>query len=104
MVDTADEGVAAIESGVSQDRPFDLVITHWGHNAAQTPGGLQCPTAVGFLSAIRSRDLRCPVIVFAREIGAPQRKLTALGLGALAYCFDFSSLYRTIEDALSPGE
>ena len=82
---------------------FDLAITHWGDSAAQTPDGASCPAAVGLLTAMRSRDLRCPVIVFAGPGNADERKRTALGLGALAYCFTFGGLYRTVEDALSPA-
>ena len=42
-------------------------------------------------------------IVFAGPGNADERKRTALGLGALAYCFSFGGLYRTVEDALSPA-
>jgi len=100
-VRTADEGVVAIENAEQGGAPFDLVITHWGDGAARTPDGSSCSTAVGLLTAMRTRDLRCPVIVFASAVNADERKRVVLRLGALAYCFSFSDLYRTIEDALS---
>ena len=102
-VASAQDGVAALESASNQGEPFDLAITHWGDGAAQTPDGASCPAAVGLLTAMRSRDLRCPVIVFAGPDNADERKFTALELGALAYCFSFGRLYRTVEDALSPA-
>ena len=102
-VASAQDGVAALASASSQGEPFDLAITHWGDGAAPTPDGASCPGAVGLLTAMRSRDLRCPVIVFAGPGNADERKRTALGLGALAYCFSFGGLYRTVEDALSPA-
>ena len=99
---TAEDGVVALVSAQSDGQPFDLVITHWGDGAAQMPGASPCSTAVGLLMTMRSRDLRCPVIVFAASVEADARKRTSLGLGALAYCFTFADLYRRIEEALSP--
>ena len=98
---TADEGVVAMESAEQGGKPFDLVITHWGDGSARTPHGSSCSTAVGLLTAMRTGDLRCPVIVFASAVNADERKRVILRLGALAYCFRFSDLYRAIEDALS---
>ncbi|MDA0334275.1 MAG: SIR2 family protein [bacterium] len=102
-VSTAEEGVAALASAENGGESFDLVITHWGEAGALTPGGKPCSTAVGLLGAIRTRDLRCPVIVFASATNANERKPAVLGMGALAYCYTFADLYRRIEETLSPG-
>ena len=102
-VASAQDGVAALESASNQGEPFDLAITHWGDGAAQAPDGASCPAAGGLRTAMRSRDLRCPVIVFAGPDNADERKFSALELGGLAYCFSFGRLYRTVEDALSPA-
>jgi hypothetical protein len=101
-VGTAEEGAVALAS--TERGTFDLVITHWGESAALTPEGEPCSTAVGLLGAIRVRDLRCPVIVFASAANANERKRIALGMGALAYCHTFADLYKKIEETLSPGD
>ena len=46
----------------------------------------------------------CAVIVFASAVNVDERKRVILRLGALAYCFSFSGLYRTIEEAFSSGD
>ena len=102
-VNTADEGVAALASAQNSGESFDLVITHWGEAAALTPGGEACSAAVGLLGAIRYRDLRCPVIVFASAANADERKFAVLRMGALAYCYSFGDLYKRIEETLSSG-
>ncbi|MBW1684828.1 MAG: SIR2 family protein [Deltaproteobacteria bacterium] len=102
-VATADKGLAELEAPRG-GAPFDLVITHWGEGAARDDAGRLTPAAVRLLSGIRTRDLRCPVVIFAAAEGAEQRKPTALGLGAQAYCFSFEGLYRTLERVLALGE
>jgi len=92
----------SIEGAEQGGVPFDLVITHWGDGAARTSDGSSCSTAVGLLTAMRTGDLRCPVIVFASAVDADERKNVILRLGALAYCFSFSALYRTIEAVRHP--
>lgn len=69
--------------------------------AARTPDGSSYSTAVRLLTAMRAGDLRCPVIVFASTVNADERKRVILRLGAPAYCFTFSDLYKAIEDTLS---
>ncbi len=101
-VATADEGLRELEQAT--DGPFDLVITHWGERAACDDAGRRLPTAVRLLTEMRSRDLRCPVAIFAAASDVERRKRAALGLGAQAYCYTFEALYRTIERVLSPGE
>jgi CheY-like chemotaxis protein len=102
-VATADEGLAELEAPRG-GAPFDLVITHWGEGAARDDAGKRTPAALRLLGGIRARDLRCPVVIFAAAQGAEQRKPTALGLGAQAYCFSFEGLYRTLERVLALGE
>ena len=60
-------------------------------------------TAERLLAAIRARDLRCPVLVFAGAVNVDERKKASLGMGALAYCCSFADLYRRIEEVLSPS-
>jgi hypothetical protein len=43
-------------------------------------------------------------MVFGWREDVEQRKRTALGLGANAYCFCFEDLYQAIERILAPGE
>jgi transcriptional regulator with XRE-family HTH domain len=102
-VDTADDGLHEL-AAASADAPFDLAITHWGEGAARDDAGRPTPAAVRLLSGIRSRDLRCPVLVFGARQDVERRKRTALGLGAHAYCFGFAALYQAIERILAPGE
>jgi len=87
-----------------EEQTFDLVITHWGEGAARDDARRRIPAAVRLLTGIRTRDLRCPVVIFAAAEGAEQRTPIALGLGAQAYCFSFEGLYRTIERVLGTGE
>jgi hypothetical protein len=74
----------------------DLVITHWGEDTR---------TAATLLCAIHRRELRVPVIVFAATDPAlaTARKPIALGLGALAYCGEWETLFRTLEQVFLPG-
>jgi transcriptional regulator with XRE-family HTH domain/CheY-like chemotaxis protein len=98
---SAQEGLSQLQ----QSSPgFDLVITHWGEDAAVDANGQPIPTAIRLLTGIRDHDLRCPVIVFASSQDADQRKYTALGLGAQDYCFQFDRLYEVIERVLAPAQ
>jgi CheY-like chemotaxis protein len=105
-VATADEGLRALEQAAGAE-PFDVAISHWGEGAARDDEDRPSPAAVRLLSGIRSRDLRCPVVLFAGSAHGPEldrRKRTALGLGAQAYCFSFETLYQTLERILAPGD
>jgi transcriptional regulator with XRE-family HTH domain/CheY-like chemotaxis protein len=102
-VASADQGLRALERAGAAE-PFDLVITHWGEDAASDDDGRPTPAALRLLTGIRTRDLRCPVVIFAASGNAERRKRMALGLGAQAYCFSFETLYRTIERVLAPAE
>jgi hypothetical protein len=52
---------------------------------------------------MRARDIRCPVLVFASDRDAEQRKRDALALGAQAYCIRFETLFRRIEGLFAPA-
>jgi hypothetical protein len=43
------------------------------------------------------------VIVFASAGHADENKRTALGLGAVAFIFEWSTLFREIDEVLRPG-
>ena len=101
-VETADEGLRELER--ETPHPFDLVITHWGESAAHADAGRTSTAAVRLLTEMRSRDLRCPVVIFDDAIDVEQRKYTALGLGAQDYSCTVDALFHTIERIFSPGE
>jgi hypothetical protein len=72
----------------------DLVITHWGrveHTAEQ------------LLGAIRTSDLRVPLIVFAGYENGEVRKRVALALGAQGYYHSWEGLRRGIEQVFGYG-
>jgi transcriptional regulator with XRE-family HTH domain len=104
-VASADEGLARIAEAAAGE-PFDLAITHWGDGAARDEAGARVSAAERLLAGLRARDLRCPVVVFAAAAPAAEverRKRAALGLGAIAYCFAFETLYQAIERVLAPA-
>lgn len=98
-VDAPRAAIDALLEASSAGRPFDLVITYWG----QSWDGNASPGAA-LLAEMRARDIRCPVLVFAGERDADQRKREALALGAQAYCSRFETLFRRIEDIFAPAD
>ena len=86
----------------STSEPYDVVITHFGAGTGRSKRKNQA-TAVSLLTEIRTRDIRCPVIVFAAAHEIEQRKRTLLGLGAQTYCYTFEALYQALERVLGPG-
>jgi transcriptional regulator with XRE-family HTH domain/CheY-like chemotaxis protein len=102
-VSTADEGLHQLEAALGRG-PFDLVITHWGDNLAVDEIGRSTSTAERLLGGIRTRKIRCPVVVFGFAQDLEHRKRTALGLGAQAYCSHFETLFQVIERVLAPGD
>jgi DNA-binding NarL/FixJ family response regulator len=94
---TPAQALAALNDARRGGHPFDLVISYWGRvypPATVTPGA-------ELLMGMRARDLRCPVLIFAGMHDADQRKREALSLGAQAYCYEFETLFRRIEDIFS---
>ena len=85
---------------LSQDHP-DLVISHWGHAREARADGRPCAVGERFLVEMHVRDLRAPVIIFSDKDHASDNKRTALALGAQAYVFEWSDLYREIERVLA---
>jgi hypothetical protein len=79
-----------------------VVITHFG-GAVGRGESLNGATAVKLLTEMRTRDIRCPVIVFAAAHEVEERKRAVLGLGAQAYCYTFEGLYQALERVLGPG-
>lgn len=82
---------------------YDLVITHWGWDKATDRGGARCPVGERLLVEMRSRDLRAPVLVFSTLDFADLNKVAALRLGARAYIFRWSTLFREIASVFEPG-
>jgi hypothetical protein len=91
-VRTWTEAVERLESG-----RWDLAITHWGHDGADSLDGGRCSVAERILLEIRRRDLRLPVLVFASGAHAAENRRTAMGLGAQAYAAEWGHLFREIE-------
>lgn len=81
---------------------FHLLITHWGDSGSGREDQSADPTAVAVLRAIRQRDIRVPVIVFASHWEAEERKEQALAMGAADYCFTFESLFTRLESVFAP--
>jgi CheY-like chemotaxis protein len=97
QVRTVDEAVASLQMAAQQERPFDLVITQWGHQKGKEP------VAERFLNAMRTQNLRSPVLIFSSNADTAERRRRALALGAHEYCWSFSGLLRAIERVLGPG-
>lgn len=100
LADHAQDGLERLREARTM-KPFDLVITHWGDGQAQDDEESVTPTAVRLLQGIRRDDLRVPVLVFASDADAERRRNEALGLGALAYCCQFETLLRKIEEVFA---
>ena len=88
QVATVEEALTTIKKGV------DLVITHWCWR--QEPGS----TGEDLLQAIRTQDLRTPVLVFSQAGQADVRKPVAFGLGAAGYTYSWETLVGEIERIL----
>jgi hypothetical protein len=72
------------------------VITRWGH------GGGREPDAVRLLDAMRRKDARVPVVVFASGAHAAENRETALRMGALEYTSDWDTLFEVIDRRFGP--
>ena len=96
-VDTWEEALARLG-----EQRFDLVITHWGHEAARDQK-LSGSVAEKLLDEMHARRLRVPVVVFAAYAFADENKARALRAGAVAYTFSWSRLFQTIADIFRPG-
>lgn len=103
VVYAALEGLALGSLSALVEARHPGILTHWGADSGVDEHVRHTPVAVRLLEGIRERDLRCSVVVFAAMEDVDQRKRTALGLGAQAYCFTFETLFQTIERILAPG-
>ncbi len=103
-LDDAAEGFCTIELAASPEQAVarlasercDLVITRWGHHEGREPD------AVRLLDAMRRKDLRAPVVVFASGDHAAENRETALRLGALEYTSDWETLFEVIDRRFGP--
>lgn len=94
-VSNADEGLSCLQNAQNAGAPFDVVITHWGHDVR---------TAEHLLQGMRRNDLLAPVIIFSSAHDANARKKRALSLGAQAYCFKYDDLLKALDHVLSPAD
>ena len=74
---------------------FDLIICDAGD---------QLQTATALLGVLRDYAQRPPVIVFGRPELAKSQRRHALCGGAVAYCWDWETLFRTISELLAEGD
>ena len=89
-----DEALTAIA-----ERPWDLVITHWGHQMSNGHPSV----GVHLLCKVRVMDTRPPVIVFASGDHADSNKAVALRRGAVAYAYRWETLFRVVAEVLGSG-
>jgi len=85
--------------------PFQLVISHWGHDLSIDGDGNKRANATTLPENIRKLkiDHQAPVIVFAApdpEYAGYNRKI-ALSLGAFEYTWTFEDLFAAIERAFA---
>jgi len=100
---TWQEALARLETAVSEARPFDLLISHFGYRKARDADGGRCAVAARALREIRARALEVPAIIFSTADYAEQNKRTVTRLGALAYTFSWSTLFREIDRLFEDG-
>ncbi len=103
-IDTNESWQEAMQSmDASGDRPYDLVLTHWGEGQAIFRNGASCAVAERFLEELRASRHRVPTIVFAARRGADLRKPRALAAGALTYVHEWATLFEEIERVFGPA-
>ncbi len=103
-LDDAAEGLCTIELAASPEQAvarlmsgtYDLVITRWGHDEGREPD------AVRLLDAMRRKDARVPLVVFASGAHAAENRETALRMGALEYTSDWDTLFEVIDRRFGP--
>jgi len=96
--------IDGIEKRQKSGKPFDLVITRWGHGESSSEGGKKTSIGVRLLSEVRRRNLLVPVIVFAGAAHAEENKREAMRLGSQGFHWTLSGLLRGIERAFAHGE
>src|SRR5690606_10197369 len=84
---TAEEARTALIEARDQNRPFDLILSHWGANEHAEFRGELLANGPRLLAIMRAEDLRAPVVLFSSQTDFAERKRQALALGARAYCF-----------------
>ena len=92
---TADEALAIAAAAANEGRPFDLILTRYGHAELHARTILEA-TGVGRIEA--------PVIVFASGAYASENKRRAIGWGALDYVCGWTALFERIEMLFTDGE
>lgn len=98
IVTNAVEALSRLRKAQESKDPFDLVISRWEGDRTQGEG-------YKLLQEMRRSDVNSPVLIFAGQEDAEERKRLALSLGALHYCHKFETLFRKIEEVfLSAAE
>lgn len=85
--------VASALSELESERPYDLIISHFGYR----PGG--APNVQRLIEGMRERPLRmqAPVLVFSEPEHRHLNRPLALRLGVFDYVSDWPSLFEAIE-------
>jgi hypothetical protein len=83
--------------------PYDLVITHWGHDLARSPSGVPMPVGERVLREMRKRELEAPVLVFSSGAHMDENKRSASRLGAQGYFCTHGGILRGIERVFALG-
>lgn len=91
-----------LEEARADGRPFDLVISHWGHQAEQDASGAACSRAERLLEELHQRLLRVPVVIFSAPDFANDNKPRALRAGAAAFTCRWAELCRSIDEVFGP--
>jgi hypothetical protein len=82
----------------ADERPFDLVISHWGHGTERWPDGSAAPRGQRLLAELHKKQIRVPVIIFAGPDFAEQNRRVALKAGAYAFSYRWPTLCRAIAE------
>ena len=82
------------------DRPYDLVLTHWGYEQTTSAEGTPCSVGERFLTEKSRRGLLGPVLVFSGARHAAANRPLALRLGALEYCRSWDQLFQHVARVL----
>ncbi|MBW2731523.1 MAG: SIR2 family protein [Deltaproteobacteria bacterium] len=97
-----EHALTLLDEGRLAGQPFDLVISHWGHDAEGDAEGTLCSRAERLLAEMHQRGLRVPVVIFSAPDFANENKPRALRAGAVAFTCRWSELCHTIDEIVGP--
>lgn len=98
-VDFWDEAIARLED--CGERPYDLILSHWGYRLATDDEGRPCAAGEKLLVEKSRRGLPGPVLVFSGGTHGHVNRPVALRLGASEYCQAWDQLFQQIARVLA---